>query len=150
MPKNKHTQNMLSNKNPFVHVWSCAWYSSLKQQATDDEEKSNADEKLLEGRGDSRHFQYTRHEKWWRKKRKIDRREKNIAYTHNILEQQLPNQQQHKQQCRRKKEKRVEIIWICRRESKGTEKNIQSLISFCLWNVLIEVEVHWVMCQLCF
>lgn len=30
---------------------------------------------------------------------------------------------------------------------------IQSLIvvvGFCLWNVLIEVEVHWVMCQLCF
>ena len=34
-----------------------------------------------------------------------------FAYTHNILEQQFPNQQQHNQQCRRKKEKkRVEII----------------------------------------
>lgn len=63
MPKNKHTQNMLSNKNPFVNARSCAIISSLKQQATDDDEKSNADEKLLEGRGDSRHFQCTRHEK---------------------------------------------------------------------------------------
>lgn len=41
----------------------------------------------------------------------------------------------HKQQCRRK-------CW---------RRMVQSLIvAFCLWNVLIEVEVHWVMFQLCF